>query len=809
METLLQDVRFGFRMLLKSPGFTALAVLALALGIGANTAVFSVAIAFLKKPVALPNLDRLVMVLNLAPDQTTGWNDVAPADYLDWKKQAQTFEEMGATQQQDANFTGKGEPERVAALLASANFFDVVGVPPAMGRPFLPEEEQVGHDQEVVISYGLWQRRFGSDPNVLGKTAMINDRSYTIVGVTSKDFDFPGGTQVYLPLALTDQQKADRAHRYIDPIARLKPGITLRNAAAEIWTIQQRLRHQYPQAEQDWRTKVMPLGVFVSGELTDQYCEMLIVAVLFVLLIACANVANLLFARSASRLKEVALRRALGANRFRVIRQLLTESVMLAIVGAALGLLLGQWGIGLLRHYMPPEIERELPAWRHVRMEMDVFLYTVAITFAAGLISGLAPAFHTSKADVYEELKEGGRGGTTGRNRQRMRSVFVVAEVALSLILLMGAGLMTKGVRALLVVNQNLDPGHVLTMKIVPADSKYKTPQQKASFYQGVLEQLQAIPGVQSAAVAAQVPFGDYGDTEPVSIQDRPPQPGEFRQANFDNVNAGYFQTIKIPLLDGRYISDADGPDQPPVAVVSESFVRRYFARENPLGKMIKQGQSDSDQPWARIVGVVADVKYDPYARQETPPVYLPYRQSPPNLGYLAIKTTGDPTTFGAAVRSAIDAVDPDQPIDDVWTLQKVISNQLLGLSYVAVMLSALGAIALVLASIGVYGVMAYSVSERTHEIGVRLALGAQRRDVMNLVLTRGVILTSIGLLIGLPISVALAQLLAGVIFGVSAGDFTTFAGTTLLLCAITMLACYIPARRAMSVDPIVALRYE
>jgi putative ABC transport system permease protein len=442
-------------------------------------------------------------------------------------------------------------------------------------------------------------------------------------------------------------------------------------------------------------------------------------------------------------------------------------------------------------------------------MEMDVFLYTVAITFAAGLISGLAPAFHTSKADVYEELKEGGRGGTSGKNRQRMRSVFVVAEVALSLILLIGAGLMTKGVRTLLVVNQNLDPGHVLTMKIVPADSKYKTPQQKASFYQRVLEQFQAIPGVRSAAVATQVPFGDYGDTEPVSIQDRPPQPGEFRQANFDDVNPDYFRTIKIPLLDGRLISEADGADQPPVAVVSEAFVRRYFGRENPLGKFIKQGQPDSDQPWARIVGVVADIKYDPYARQETPPVYLPYRQSPPNLGYLALKTSGDPTSFGVAARSAIDAVDPDQPIDDVWSLQKVISNQLLGLSYVAVMLSALGGIALVLASIGVYGVMSYSVSERTHEIGVRLALGARRRDVMNLVLTRGVILTFIGLLIGLPISVGLAQLLAGQIFGVSAGDFTTFVGITLLLCAITMLACYIPARRAMSVDPIVALRYE
>jgi putative ABC transport system permease protein len=809
MGTLLQDVRFGFRMLLKSPGFTALAVLALALGIGANTAVFSVAIAFLKKPVALPYLDRLVMVLTLAPNETVGWNDVSPADYLEWKKQAQSFEEMGATQQIDANFTGKGDPEKVQALLASANFFAVVGVPPAMGRPFLPEEEEAGHEQELILSYGLWQRRFGSDPNILGKTATINGKSCTIVGVTAKDFDFPGGTQIWMPLAMSDKEKTVRTNHYIDPIARRKPGVSLGSAAAEMWTIQSRLRQQYPKDEEGWRTKLMPVGVFVAGEIADQYCEMLIVAVLFVLLIACANVANLLFARSASRMKEVALRRALGANRVRIIRQLLTESVMLAVVGAALGLLLGQWGIGLIRHYMPPEVERELPMWRHVRLETDVFFYTVAITFLAGLISGLAPAFHTSKADVYEELKEGGRGGTAGRKRQRLRSVFVVAEVALSLILLMGAGLMSKGVYALLYVNQNLDPGQILTMKVVLPESKYKTTQQKASFYERVMEQFHTIPGVQAAAVATQVPFGDYGDIEPVSLQGKPLQPGEFLRANFESVNADYFRTIKTPLLDGRLIAETDGADQPPVVDISQSFAQRYFPGENPLGKFIKRGQPDSEQSWAKVVGTVADVKYNPLERQETPPVYVPYRQAPSSYTYLALKTAGDPTAFGFAVREAIDAVDPDQPIDEVWTLQKVISNQLLGLAYVAVMLSVLGMIALVLASIGVYGVMAYSVSERTHEIGVRLALGAQRRDVMRLVLTRGVMLTSIGLLIGLPLSIALAQLVAGIIFGVSAGDLTTFVGVTLLLCAITMLACYIPARRAMSVDPIVALRYE
>jgi putative ABC transport system permease protein len=809
MATFVQDVRYGFRMLLKSPGFTGLAVLALALGIGANTAIFSVAIAFLKKPVSLPHLDRLVMVLALAPEQTLGYNDVSPADYLDWKKQAQSFEEMAAMTQGDLNLTGKDDPERVSSSRVSPNFFRVLGEGPAMGRPFLPEEEQVGHEQEAILSHGFWQRRFGSDPNILGKTATFDGKSFTIVGVMGKDFNFPGGIQVWVPLAMDDKEKAVRSNRYIDPIALLKPGVSLRQAQAEMWAVQDRVRRQFPQVEEGWRMKVMPLDVFVAGELSIEYCEMLIVAVLFVLLIACANVANLLFARSTSRMKEVALRRALGASRARIVRQLLTESVMLAILGASFGLLLGQWGIGLIRFYMPPEVERYLPMWRHVRLETDVFLYTVAVTLLAGLISGLAPALQSSKPDIHEELKEGGRGGTAGRSRQRLRSVFVIAEVALSLILLMGAGLMSKGVHALLFVNQNLDPQQILTMRVVLPESKYKTPQQRASFYERALEQFETIPGLKSAAVATQVPFGDYADIDPLSIQGRVVQPGEFHRANFQSVNPDYFRMMKISLLDGRLLSETDGADQPPVMVVSQTFARRYFPGENPLGRFAKRGQENSNLSWIKIVGIVSDVKYDPYERQESPPVYLPYHQAPQSSSYLAIRTEGDPSSFSAAVRHGIDAVDPDQPIDEVWTLQKVISNQVLGNSYVAVMLTVLGMIALVLASIGVYGVMAYSVSERTHEIGVRLALGAKQADVLKLVLTRGVMLISIGLLIGLPASVALAQLLAGVIFGVRAGDLTTFVGVTLLLCAITILACYVPARRAMRVDPMVALHHE
>jgi putative ABC transport system permease protein len=809
MATLWQDVRFGLRMLLKSPGFTALAVLALALGIGANTAIFSVAIAILQKPVSFPQLDRLVAVSVVPPQASYEFQGVSPADYFDWKRQSQSFESMTSMEGVELNLTGKGDPEKIHGTRIPANFFEVLGIGPVMGRGFLPEEEQPGREQEVILRNGLWQRRFGSDPNILGQAISLNGQSYTVVGVMGPDLNFPAQSQVFLPLALDDSTKAIRTDRLLEAIARLKPGVSVRDAQAEMFTIAGRLQQQFPDAEKGWGVRVVPMTVWVSGELAGEYCRMLIGAAILVLLIACANVANLLFARSASRIREMAVRQALGANRVRIIRQLLTESLLLATVGACLGLLLGLLGIDAIRHYMPPEVERFLPYWRHVSLETDVFWYSVAVAFLAGIVSGLAPAFQSSRFDVYEDLKEGGRSSSAGQSRQRLRSIFVVAEVSLSLILLVGAGLMTKGVRALLTINPNLNPANALTMRVTLPDSKYHTLQQVAGFYDRALDGLKSLPGVQSAIVAASVPSSGEQDGENISIQGRQKQPGEDDTVNINPVSPNYFHGMNIPLRQGRLLSASDGPDQPLVAVISRDFAARFFGRENPLGKFIKVGPENSKSPWSQVVGVVGDVHYEPYDREEMPTVYLSYAQSPTALVFLVIRTDGDPASYAAAARSQITRIDPEQPVFDLIPLQKVIDNHLLGLAYVAAMMVAMGVIALLLASIGVYGVMAYAVTERTHEIGVRLALGAQPRDVLQLVLLRGLILTFVGLLIGLPIAFGVAQLLSSIVYGVSAADLVTFGGIGALMCVITFLACYIPARRAMQVDPIIALRYE
>jgi putative ABC transport system permease protein len=809
MADIIQDLRYGLRVILKSPGFTALAVIALALGIGANTAVFSVAIAFLRKPIALPNLDRLAMVLSLPPQETVIWSPVSPADYLDWKAQSRSFEEIAVWKYADVNMTGTGEPEKLVGGFVSANFFHVIGVMPATGRPFLREEEQVGHDQEAILSNGLWQRRFASDPAIVGKTMLLDGKKYDIVGVAGSELTFPVGVQIWLPLALKPEEESLRSSRYLMPTVRVKPGVSLTDVRAEISTIEARISKQFPQTDSNWSVKVLPLGTFVSGEQSNQYCLLLIGAVIFVMLIACANVANLLLARAASRHKEIAVRQAMGAGRFRIIRQLLTESLLLAILGAILGLFLGQIGIGLLRYYMPPDVEKYLPMWKHVQLESDVFWYTVAVALLAGIISGLAPAFQTSRSEIHEALKEAGRGNSEGRDRQRLRTIFVVSEVALSLILLVGAGLMSKGVRSLLVVNKNLEPQSILTMHVSLPESQYKTDQQRAAFFDQALQKLKTIPGVQAAVTVTEVPYGGEEVDNVVTIQGRPARPGEFRSANIENVDPDYFYALHIPLRAGRLLQVSDSLDQPLVAVVSQSFAQRIFSGEDPIGKFVKIGPDEPKSPWVKIVGIVGDIKYGVYENQTAPPIYLSYRQAPVAYTYLAIRTERDPTAFATAVRSEIATIDPDLPVSEFFTLQRVFSDQVLGLSYVAVMLTVMGVVALVLASVGVYGVMAYSVAERTQEIGVRVAIGAQPRDVLRLVLSRGIMITSVGLLIGLPLAWALAQLMASLLYGVSAGDVTTFAGITLLMCGITLLACYVPTRKAMNVDPIIALRYE
>ncbi|HSY59983.1 MAG TPA: ABC transporter permease, partial [Terriglobales bacterium] len=765
--------------------------------------------AFLRKPIWFPEIDRLVMVVNNLPGQSGDRNSVSPADYLAWKAESRSFEKMGAYEWSDVNLTGNGDPQKLAGANVTANFFDILQISPQLGRAFLPDEEQPGHDQEVILGHGLWVRQFGSDANILGKKVTIDGVSDTVVGVMGDDFDFPTSVQVWLPMTLSDKEKTIRTDHYVWPAARLRPGVPLEQAQAEMAAIQGRIQKDFPSEEKGWDAQVLPISYFVSDRYSRQYSMLLLVAVGFVLLIACANVANVQLARATARHKEFAVREAIGASRWRIIRQLLTESILLSLAGAAVGLLLANWAIKLVVSNMPPDVARYIAAWKHIQLDLDVFVYTIAIAVIAGVVSGLAPAFQGAKLDLSEQLKEGGRGGMVGKSRHLFRNALVVGEIAASLLLLVGAGLTVTGVRALLRAHQNLLPESLLTMRVTLPDSKYIERPQQREFYSRVLEQLNASPGVKAASVATDIPFGDEGMSDSFRVEGIPSQPGEIRFATINSVNPEFFHTMNIPLRDGRVFSDQDGADAPPVVVISERLARRFWPSESAVGKRVQSGAESSGKPWATVVGVVGDIRYKWMDEGNYPVIYFPYRQAPHQSSYIAVRAQGDPRAIVPAVRAVIAAVDPDQPIYEIKTLDRVISESVVGLSYVAVMMGVLGLIALVLAAVGVYGVMAYAVAERTHEIGVRLALGAQPREIMRLILSRGVFLLALGLAIGLPISYAFARLLASLIFGVSSTDAGVFSLITIFLAAISLAACYIPAHRAMSVDPIVALRYE
>jgi putative ABC transport system permease protein len=809
MHTLWLDIRYALRLLRKSPGFTAAAVLTLALGIGANAAIFSVANAFLRKPIWFPEIERLAMVVNNMPGESGGRNSVSPPDYLAWKAESRSFEKVGAYEWGDVNLTGSGDPQKLTGASVTANFFDILQMPPRLGRAFLPEEAQPGHDQEVILGYGLWVRQFGSDPKILGKMVTIDGVSHTIVGVVGDDFDFPTSAQIWFPMTLSDKEKTDRSSHYVWPVARLRSGVSADEAQAELSAIQGRLQKAFPSEEKGWDAQVLPMAYFASDKYSRQYSVLLLVAVGFVLLIACANVANVQLARATARHKEFAVREAIGASRWRIIRQLLIESTLLSLAGAALGLVLARWALQLTVSHMPPDVARYIAAWKHIRLDLDVLVYTVAIAFAAGVISGLAPAFQGAKLDLSEQLKEGGRGSMVGKSRHILRNSLVVGEIAASLLLLVGAGLTVTGVRALLNSHQNLVPESLLTMRVTLPDSKYKERPQQSAFYAHVLERLNAAPGVNAASIATDVPFGDGGISDSFRVEGIPLQPGEIRFANINSVNPEYFHTMNIPLRDGRIFGDQDGADAPRVAVISKRLARRFWPNESSIGKHIQSGAGDSGKPWATVVGVVGEIRYQWMDQEDYPVLYFPYRQAPHQFSYIAVRAQGDPRSIVPAARASIASIDPNLPIFEIKTLDRVIAESVVGLSYVAVMMGALGLIALVLAAMGVYGVMAYAVVERTHEIGVRLALGAQPREIMKLVLLRGVFLLGLGMAIGLPISYALARLLASLIFGVSATDAGIFSTITIFLTVISLAACYIPARRAMSVDPMVALRYE
>jgi putative ABC transport system permease protein len=820
METLFQDLRYGLRVLLKRPGFTAVAVAALALGIGANSAIFSVVNGVVLRALPYKDPGRLTMVWSRRPLLQTqaGSSEfpVSAADFIDWRDQNQSFEQIAAFHSQAFNITGAGEPEYLGGVRASASLFSLLGVEARLGRTFTAEEDQSGADRVVIISHGLWQRRFGSDRNIIGQKITLNDEAYTVVGVTPPGFQFPrkgempAGYQfprqadIYTPLALTPNQETNRGRNYLAVVARLKPQVTLAQAAADMESIADGLKQRYPQTNTNKEINLVSLHQQVTGKVRTALF-VLLGAVAFVLLIACANVANLLLARAASRQKEFAIRTALGASRARVVRQLLTESILLSLVGGMLGLLLSLWGIDLLRAIVPAN----LPRLDAISLDGRVLGFTFVISLLTGIVFGLAPALQVSKPDLNEALKEGGRASSVGFRHNRFRSLLVVAEVALSLVLLIGAGLMIRSFTRLINVDPGLNAHNVLTLDIGLPRAKYTGPQQVA-FFQQVIERMQALPGVQSAGAVYPLPLSGGEEGMGFAIENRPPPaPGESFNAGPRWVSPDYFRVMGITSVEGREFTDRDGIDAPRVLIVNEAMAHRYWPGEDPIGRRVAFDQVNGQPNWREIVGVVKDVRHTSLDSDPRPEMYLPFTQFPSFFMTIVLRTTGDPLSLAGAARSQVLAVSSDQTISNIHTMEELLANSIAERRFNMLLLGVFAMIALLLSAVGIYGVMSYSVAQRSHEIGVRMALGAQSSDVLALVVKQGMTLALAGLGIGLVAAFGITRIMVSLLYGVSATDPLTFSIIALLLGSVALLACYLPARRATKVDPMVALRYE
>ena len=806
MGSLFSDIRYAIRNLIRRPGFTAIAVITLALGIGANSAIFSSVYALVLKPLEFPDLDRIVTVWDKNPSRGAEHNEVSMANYLDWKAQSQSFEQLALERWWSTNLTGGDTPERVQGYLVTTNFFDVVGVKPVRGRVFLADENQPGKEGVAVITYSLWQRRFGSDPNILNKTVMTNGVARAVVGILPPEFNYPKGSEIYAPIALTPEiVKNRRAHTYY-VIGKLKPEVTRQNAQADLDTITARLAAQYPDENTGWGASVFPV-VADTVRVYSTAMWMMMAAVGFVLLIACSNVANLMLARASGRQKELALRAAIGASRWRIIRQLLVEAFIIALLGGAAGVFVAFWGIDLLRAGNPGEAAQFAPGWSHFGINIPVLLFTFGISLLSGVLFGLAPAWHCSKPDLNNALKEGGRQGTPASHR--LRSALVVAEIALSLILLIGAGLMFRSFVALLNIPPGFNPDGVLTMSLNLPVAQYKEDAQRANFFSELVQRVQQLPGVQSAAAVSHLPLGGSNSSSSFLIEGAPePKPGEENEGRYRVCTPDYFQTMGISILKGRAFNDQDRAESKPVIIVNETLARRYWSDQDAVGKRLRfEGPLDKN-PWIEVVGVVQDVKHE-LNLPVTPDYYLPHTQDSWGAMVLVARTTVNPASMSAAIRQQVLAIDKNQPVYAVKTMNEVRAISLAVYSFGSATMAIFALVALLLAAIGIYGVMAFAVTQRTQEIGIRMALGARAIDVLKLVIRSGMFLAAIGIVVGLGGAFAVTRLLASLLFGVSPTDALTFGLVTAGLLLVALLACYVPARRATKVDPLVALRYE
>ena len=810
MTTLLADIRFGARMLLKSPMVTFIALLALTLGIGANTAIFSVVNAVLLRTFPYADPEQLVLVWEKREGGRTDQNVINLGNFSDWREQNQVFSDMAVFFDRSFNLTSDGEPEELRGQFGTTNLFSVLGTSALLGRTFLNDDGREDQPRIVVISYGLWQRRFGGDPNIVGRQITLNEQPSTVIGVMPASFGWhiQRGTEasrpadIWVPFQITNDLRQRRG-RFALALARMKPGVSVDQAKREMETIGARLAQQYPEFNTNWGVNVVPLRTQFTGEIRRPL-YILLGAVGFVLLIACANVANLLLARASARRKEIAVRAGLGASRWRIARQLLTESVILALVGGTLGVLVAWWGTKALVALSPPA----LIDLKSVSVSLPVLAFTLGLSVITGIVFGLVPAFEATRFDLHDSLKEGGKNVGGSSSSHHVRSLFVVTQVALALVLLVGAGLLVKSLNRLQAVDPGFNPNNLLTMRINLLRGKYDTEPKRIEFFKQAIDRIKTIPGVEAVGAINTPPFtGLYSGTK-VDVDGQQLPSGQELHTGVCVSDLNYFQAMQIPLTRGRFYTEQEATEMRHVVLVNETFVRKNLKGEDPLGRKLTIYMKDENVP-SEIIGVVADHKHLGLDVAVEPMAYWPH----PELVYsgmtLMVRTRGDAGAVAPAVRNVIRTMDAQQPIGEVATMESLLSTSIARSRFSASLLTVFSFVALVMAVVGIYGVMSYSVLQRTHEIGVRMALGAQRFDVLKLVVTKGIVLGVIGVVAGLITAFGLTRLMSTLLFEVTTTDTATFVLVSVGLFLVTLVACYVPARRATRVDPLKALRYE
>jgi len=811
LENLFQDLHFAVRMLRKSPGFTTVAVLTLALGIGANTAIFSIVDAVLLQSLPYPDPDQLVLMFDVALKQPDALAGMSYRDFSECREQNHVFSEMAGNAFHDLTLTGAGEPSVVDTAGVTPEIFPVLGAKPLAGRTLLPEDGKQGAAPVAVVSENLWRSRFGANPELIGQSISLDMRAFTVVGILPASFRYPDGLprqDVWIPVAqdpLFGPLLSQPGVPVLGGVGRLKPGISMEQAQEEMNTLSARFATEFPVQDSGLTIRIEPYRQFVVGKLKSALL-ILLGAVSIVLLIACANIANLLLARATSRGREIAVRHALGAGRARIVRQLLTESVLLGLLGGVTGVLLAAWGVRILRPFLPSDVTRI----NSIHVAGPVLAFALLLSLAAALAFGLAPALLVTPSNLQTNIKEGGER-TGQRGGQRVRSCLAIAEISLAMVLLVAGGLLIRSLALVMSVNPGFDPNHVIEAEVSLPQFQYSTPQQWAAFASELLARLHAQPGLRDSALAAPLPMDRQGEaTFEFSIVGNPPlPPGKSTTADYATVSPDYFRVMRIPLMRGRFFSEEDSPSSPKVAIISETLARRYFSNQDPIGRRMRFGFPPNSNVLREIVGIVGDVRDASLSRQPGPMMYVPFAQAPLWGGEVVARSSLSASSVAAGIRHATHAIDKYLPVTDIESFPEAVGKSISQERFQTFLLGSFSAIALVLAAVGILGVISYSASQRTHEIGIRMALGAQRRDVLRLILGQGAKLALVGLGVGIIAAFLLTRLMSSLLYSVSPKDPVTFASVAIVLLAVALTACYIPARRAMRVDPMVALRYE